>query len=48
MQKLDGSPPAKVTDFHELDVLRFECCRGNEMLVVRGTISRDAVMIRLR
>ena len=46
LQPLDGSPPRKITQFDDDYVLRFDVSPdGRQLAIVRGTLSRDAVLI---
>jgi Tol biopolymer transport system component len=46
LQPLDGSPPRKITQFAEDYVLGFDVSPdGRHLAIVRGTLSRDAVLI---
>jgi eukaryotic-like serine/threonine-protein kinase len=46
LQPLDGSPPRKITQFDDEYVLHFDVSPdGRHMAIVRGTLSRDAVLI---
>ena len=46
IQPLDGSPPRKLTNFDDDYVLTFDVGPDGTLAVVRGTLSRDAVLIR--
>jgi Tol biopolymer transport system component len=48
LQKLDGSAARPLTNFRDLDLFRFDCCRDGEMLLLRGKLNRDAVLLRTR
>ena len=45
-QPLEGGPPRRITNFDDQYVLRFDVCAdGRHLLIVRGVLSRDAVLI---
>ncbi|HEY3884764.1 MAG TPA: hypothetical protein VGL62_06140, partial [Vicinamibacterales bacterium] len=47
LQPLDGGPPRKVTRFSDQVIFAFEpTADGKNLIVARGTLSRDAVLIR--
>jgi Tol biopolymer transport system component len=48
LQKLDGSAARPLTNFRDLDLFRFDCCRDGEMLLLRGKLNRDAVLLKMR
>ena len=44
---LEGGPPRKVTDFVDQNILFFDrSVDGKSLIIARGVLSRDAVMIR--
>jgi Tol biopolymer transport system component len=47
LQPIDGSPPRQMTHFDDEYVLYFDVVPGgNELVVVRGILARDAVLIK--
>jgi Tol biopolymer transport system component len=47
LQPVDGSPPRQLTHFDDQLVLGFDLVPGGkELAVVRGVLSRDAVLIK--
>ena len=45
LQPLDGSPARRVTNFDDEYIHNFARAEGNDLILARGSLSRDAVMI---
>jgi Tol biopolymer transport system component len=44
-QRLSGGPPERITSYQDLMIFRFAISRNGELVLARGTQTRDAVLI---
>jgi len=45
-QPISGGPPQQITHFNSLVILSFDLSRDGKLVMERGTLNRDVVLIR--